>query len=186
MRESQKIKEEYSTLDNVFPLRGDVAKLLINGRNLTYKEVGEPAGVTAHTISNWINNYTLAPKRKVLIVFGPLGVNEDNLDTLVLKRPGKEVRQKLQKKRDSAIESIKKRQKQESTDSVNNVEILNKLNQVLEKIDEVLEKIDDLMDGIQKASKSHFNNQELIYNNTEEILKELDGSNDDEESDDDE
>lgn len=42
------------------------------------------------------------------------------------------------------------------------------------------------MDGIQKASKSHFNNQELIYNNTEEILKELDGSNDDEESDDDE
>lgn len=179
MRESQKIKEEYSTLDNVFPLKGDVAKLLINGRNLTYKEVGEPAGVTAHTISNWINNYTLAPKRKVLIVFGPLGVNEDNLDTLVLKHPGKEVRQKLQKKRDSAIESIKKRQKQESTDSVNNVEILNKLNQVLEKID-------DLMDGIQKASKSHFNNQELIYNNTEEILKELDGSNDDEESDDDE
>ena len=71
---------------------------------------------------------------------------------------------------------LKRDKKKESTDSVNNVEILNKLNQVLEKID-------DLMDGIQKASKSHFNNQELIYNNTEEILKELDGSNDDEESD---
>lgn len=113
MRVPKKVKKEYSSKDSKFPIKGKVAKALIEASGLTIKETAEQGGISGATLSNWMSEKNLAPRATVLKVFGPLGITENSLEILVDKQPSQQTIEKLEagrkRKRECKLE-LKERQ----------------------------------------------------------------------------
>lgn len=188
MRTQQKIKKEYSLKDKRFPLDGEKAKRIIKASGLTYKQLGEPVGVSDKAISNWVNNVTLAPKNKVKKVFSQLGMNsEEDIDFLILHHPSEEVRQELQQRHDYALERARKAKAKKEMNENMNLNLKEFADQVI-NLTQVVNQVDQrqkeqsgnwatLFTMLNKISEDQAKQQSYLVNEIRSLKKEVQQKN---------
>lgn len=159
MRPITNIKKEYSLKDKRFPLDGEKAKRIIKASGLTYKQLGEPVGVSDKAIGNWVNNITLAPKNKVKKVFSQLGMNsEEDIDFLILHHPSEEVCQKLQQRHDDARERARKAKAEKEINENMNLDLKEFTDQVI---------------NLTKVVNQMSQNQKVFFTNWKQLFEQL-------------
>lgn len=175
MRTIEKIKKEYSTSDRKFPLNGEVAKALIKSKGLTYKEAGRPAKISENAVGAWVNNRALAPRNKVLKVFEPMGISDDNLGILVLKHPSEEIRQQMQKRRDQARESYNRTRsnKQDEQSDFDFDEFAEQMINLTQSINQVEQNQKMILEGLKKFDERYTKQQVYSMQELREIKKAL-------------
>lgn len=188
MRTQQKIKKEYSLKDKRFPLDGEKAKRIIKASGLTYKQLGDPVGVSDKAISNWVNNITLAPQNKVKKVFSQLGMNsEEDIDFLILHHPSEEVRQELQQRHDYALERARKAKAEKEINENMNLDLkefadqIINLSQVVNQVDQRQKEQSDnwatLFAMLNKISEDQAKQQSYLVNEIRSLKKEVQQKN---------
>lgn len=184
MRTQQKIKKEYSADDTKFPLNDVVAMALIQTHGTSVQKVAENAGLNRITVDNWIHHRNFAPRRNVLRVFGPLGINEDNLSSLVIPKPSDVLLKKLSKGILRKREINAKRRSQQPDDDFNFEEFADQLinlRQVVNQVDQRQKEQSDnwatLFTMLNKISEDQAKQQSYLVNEIRSLKKEVQQKN---------
>ena len=184
MRTQQKIKKEYSADDTKFPLNDVVALALIQTHGTSVQKVAENAGLNRITVDNWIHHRNFAPRRNVLRVFGPLGINEDNLSSLVIPKPSDELLKKLTKGILRKREINAKRRSQQPDNDFNFEEFADQLinlSQVVNQVDQSQKEQSDnwatLFAMLNKISEDQAKQQSYLVNEIRSLKKEVQQKN---------
>ena len=184
MRTQQKIKKEYSADDTKFPLNDVVAMALIQTHGTSVLKVAENAGLNRITVDNWIHHRNFAPRRNVLRVFGPLGINEDNLSSLVIPKPSDELLKKLSKGILRKREINAKRRSQQPDNDFNFEEFADQLinlSQVVNQVDQRQKEQSDnwatLFAMLNKISEDQAKQQSYLVNEIRSLKKEVQQKN---------
>ena len=184
MRTQQKIKKEYSADDTKFPLNDVVALALIQTHGTSVQKVAENAGLNRITVDNWIHHRNFAPRRNVLRVFGPLGINEDNLSSLVIPKPSDELLKKLTKGILRKREINAKRRSQQPDNDFNFEEFADQLinlSQVVNQVDQRQKEQSDnwatLFAMLNKISEDQAKQQSYLVNEVRSLNKEVQQEN---------
>ena len=184
MRTQQKIKKEYSADDTKFPLNDVVALALIQTHGTSVQKVAENAGLNRITVDNWIHHRNFAPRRNVLRVFGPLGINEDNLSSLVIPKPSDELLKKLTKGILRKREINAKRRSQQPDNDFNFEEFADQLinlSQVVNQVDQRQKEQSDnwatLFAMLNKISEDQAKQQSYLVNEVRSLKKEVQQKN---------
>lgn len=184
MRTQQKIKKEYSADDTKFPLNDVVAMALIQTHGTSVQKVAENAGLNRITVDNWIHHRNFAPRRNVLRVFGPLGINEDNLSSLVIPKPSDELLKKLTKGILRKREINAKRRSQQPDNDFNFEEFADQLinlSQVVNQVDQSQKEQSDnwatLFAMLNKISEDQAKQQSYLVNEIRSLKKEVQQKN---------
>lgn len=184
MRVPQKIKREYSADDTKFPLNDVVAMSLIQAHGTTIQKAAEAAGLNRITVDNWIHHRNFAPRRNVLKVFGPLGINEDNLSSLVIPKPSDALIKKLSKGILRKREIKAKERNQQSDDDFGFEELADQLinlsqtvNQVDQSQKEQSDNWETLFAMLNKMSEDQARQQNYLVNEIKSLRKEVQQKN---------
>ena len=184
MRTQQKIKKEYSADDTKFPLNDVVALALIQTHGTSVEKVAENAGLKRITVDNWIHHRNFAPRRNVLRVFGPLGINEDNLSSLVIPKPSDELLKKLSKGILRKREINAKRRSQQPDNDFNFEEFADQLinlSQVVNQVDQSQKEQSDnwatLFTMLNKISEDQAKQRSYLVNEIKSLKKEVQQKN---------
>ena len=184
MRTQQKIKKEYSADDTKFPLNDVVAMALIQTHGTSVQKVAENAGLNRVTVDNWIQHRNFAPRRNVLRVFGPLGINEDNLSSLVIPKPSDALLKKLSKGILRKREISAKRRSQQPDNDFDFEEFADQLinlSQVVNQVDQRQKEQSDnwatLFTMLNKISEDQAKQQSYLVNEIRSLKKEVQQKN---------
>lgn len=184
MRTQQKIKKEYSADDTKFPLNDVVAMALIQTHGTSVQKVAENAGLNRVTVDNWIQHRNFAPRRNVLRVFGPLGINEDNLSSLVIPKPSDALLKKLSKGILRKREINAKRRSQQPDNDFDFEEFADQLinlSQVVNQVDQSQKEQSDnwatLFTMLNKISEDQAKQQSYLVNEIRSLKKEVQQKN---------
>lgn len=184
MRTQQKIKKEYSADDTKFPLNDVVAMALIQTHGTSVQKVAENAGLNRITVDNWIHHRNFAPRRNVLRVFGPLGINEDNLSSLVIPKPSDALLKKLSKGILRKREINAKRRSQQPDNDFDFEEFADQLinlSQVVNQVDQRQKEQSDnwatLFTMLNKISEDQAKQQSYLVNEIRSLRKEVQQKN---------
>lgn len=184
MRTQQKIKKEYSADDTKFPLNDVVAMALIQTHGTSVKKVAENAGLNRMTVDNWIHHKNFAPRRNVLRVFGPLGIDEGNLSSLVIPKPSDALIKKLSKGILRKREINAKRRSQQPDNDFDFEEFADQLinlSQVVNQVDQRQKEQSDnwatLFTMLNKVSEDQAKQQSYLLNKIRSLKKEVQQKN---------
>lgn len=184
MRIQQKIKKEYSADDTKFPLNDVVAMALIQTHGTSVQKVAENAGLNRMTVDNWIHHKNFAPRKNVLRVFGPLGINEDNLSSLVIPKPSDALLKKLSKGILRKREINAKRRSQQPDNDFDVEEFADQLinlSQVVNQVDQRQKEQSDnwatLFTMLNKISEDQAKQQSYLVNKIRSLKKEVQQKN---------
>ena len=182
MRVPTKVKNEYSSKDSKFPIKGKVAKALIEASGLTINETAEQGGISGAALSNWMNNKNLAPRATVLKVFGPLGITENSLEFLVDKHPSQQTIEKLEAGRER-----KRERNREIKERQNNVQVeefadqLINLSQAINQVEQTQKDQSDnwqtLFEMLNKISEDQAKQQNYLVSEIKSLRKEVQQKN---------
>ena len=157
---------------------------LIQTHGTSVQKVAENAGLNRITVGNWIHHRNFAPRRNVLRVFGPLGINEDNLSSLVIPKPSDALLKKLSKGILRKREINAKRRSQQPDDDFNFEEFADQLinlSQVVNQVDQRQKEQSDnwatLFTMLNKISEDQAKQQSYLVNEIRSLKKEVQQKN---------